>query len=437
MSIKSSVKYQSLSGKKYATAGVPTIVILNSDVKTLVTTGRTRNGTANPKWKSMVRDGLNASTPFTGTEDVVLARPIRGVIDVQARSTTHPEYSYPKHFECNGYFTSVNIPSVLGGHHSSLASLVDADAIAVRRLHKEIDRVTHQFMGGVFVGQIGQALRMVLKPAKTLRSSMASYFTTLKKRGSGVKPAARRKILSDTYLEYTFGWQPLLSDCRDAAIALARLSHNVEKSKFKVRGEILKQASQSVAMAPVNLSAVNFIFNKFEVKSSKACVYYYGSLQGGLLNSDGAYSKVSNLQSLCGFDLQSFAPTAWELVPWSFVIDYFSNVGDVISAYTHNTSIVKWLSRATTLDSSTELRVIPDYQMTRVNVEQSGYPFSVWSVSLEAMTARSKATYRSVARTQSAVPFPALHFEIPGFDSMKWVNLAALALGAKPRSPYF
>lgn len=437
MGTKSTTTYLSFNGYKNAVAGIPLATVLNENVKNYLSFGRTRAGIANPNRKSQIRANVNASTPFSAFESLVEAESLEGNFLLKPRSPLHPQFNYPESYKWKGHFNGLNLPTSLTIHHSQLASVVKADAIATRRLHQEIERAQHQFQGGVFVGQLGQALRMVLSPAKALRSSMASYFTTLKKRGSGVKPQKRRKVLSDTYLEYTFGWQPLLTDCKEAAIALARLSHNIEKSKFKVFGEDVIQVSQAAAAVLLTCYFPRFAYNKYTLLAGKAQVLYYGSCQGALLNSDGAYSKANALQQLCGFDLRSFAPTAWELIPWSFAVDYFTNIGDVISAYSHNTSIVKWISRVQILSSERMIRIVPDWPATWADLQSQGYSPASWERSAEANVARLKSTYRSVDRTLSIVPFPALSFEIPGFDSMKWINLAALALGARPKSPFY
>jgi hypothetical protein len=38
------------------------------------------------------------------------------------------------------------------------------------------------------------------------------------------------------------------------------------------------------------------------------------------------------LGATLGFSWESFVPTVWELVPYSFILDYFTNIGDVLSA---------------------------------------------------------------------------------------------------------
>lgn len=43
-------------------------------------------------------------------------------------------------------------------------------------------------------------------------------------------------------------------------------------------------------------------------------------------------APVWNNLDLFGFSAKEFVPTLWELLPWSFLVDYFTNVGDILDA---------------------------------------------------------------------------------------------------------
>jgi hypothetical protein len=46
-----------------------------------------------------------------------------------------------------------------------------------------------------------------------------------------------------------------------------------------------------------------------------------------------------------GLNIQEFIPTVWELVPWSFFVDYFANIGDILECATLIRSDVSWVNR--------------------------------------------------------------------------------------------
>jgi hypothetical protein len=43
--------------------------------------------------------------------------------------------------------------------------------------------------------------------------------------------------------------------------------------------------------------------------------------------------------------LAGFVPTIWELLPLSYVADWFTNIGSTLEAYAFNTGAVSWFSK--------------------------------------------------------------------------------------------
>lgn len=96
------------------------------------------------------------------------------------------------------------------------------------------------FQGGVFVGEIRETLHQIIRPAKSIRKLINSYYTDAKHRTRKMRSGRRytpiritdaNKVLSDTWLEYSFGLSPLLQDVREGAQALARLSLDPQEYK--------------------------------------------------------------------------------------------------------------------------------------------------------------------------------------------------------------
>lgn len=62
--------------------------------------------------------------------------------------------------------------------------------------------------------------------------------------------------------------------------------------------------------------------------------------------------SVARLQGLFGFNLEEFVPTVYELMPWSFLVDYFSNLGTVIETGCASQSMIKFALKTTTFEST-------------------------------------------------------------------------------------
>lgn len=124
-----------------------------------------------------------------------------------------------------------------------------------------------------------------------------------------------RKSWANNFLEYHFGWSPLLGDIHDAVKVL-----NNPVATFNLargRGANYRQ-----------------VVEKDESPSSSVWSYrwydtYYYTQQGARVRA----ITNRNLHSLDQFGLLNPAVIAWELVPFSFVVDWFANVGNVLASF--------------------------------------------------------------------------------------------------------
>jgi len=127
--------------------------------------------------------------------------------------------------------------------------------------------------------------------------------------------------------------------------------------------------------------------------------------------------------------LNNFVPTIWELVPWSFAADYFTNIGDILSSWSLWNADLAWSNKTT---------------VTNVNIDRvSGGLNGITLAADQEIVIRSKEPGRSSSYRRSVVRgtsagslIPSLRFEIPGMSSLKWINLSALALSRKRLTPY-
>jgi len=117
-------------------------------------------------------------------------------------------------------------------------------------------------------------------------------------------------------------------------------------------------------------------------------------------------------------------PTLWEILPWSFVVDYFTNAGDVINAYSTLSSSIAWRSQV-----ARSVRT----------VTYSGRPLTLGASHGDGIDVTSDIcsfqpftiVTTSVARDpELAQDYPSLEWKIPGLG-LQWVNLAALSGAAK------
>lgn len=136
------------------------------------------------------------------------------------------------------------------------------------------------------------------------------------------KRAQKRTSFDDAWMEYRYGWTPLLSDVHEAT-KLACESSKDEGVTYSNRSSM-------------TLSVFDGEFTKSGIGPT---------LQGLTLCKQYSYARVvdscrawwsfklnSIMSGLNKYGLLNPAETAWELIPYSFVIDWFVNVGDVIGS---------------------------------------------------------------------------------------------------------
>jgi hypothetical protein len=337
-----------------------------------------------------------------------------------------------------GVFLSLNNPSLITQHFAGV-SFDKACVEAKRIVHKRLTARRRQFMGGVVAIELRKTLQMVVRPAKSLRSKLAFASRRIPRvmkllNRPGVSKQTKRKALADTYLEMTFGWQPLLSDTRDGALALARLATKdaLERQQFRAYGSEEIPGTTTFGnnyLDGYDLNSAMVFHREWRQKTSAECIIY-GKFRTRLQDSSYAKSSALRLAELAGFTFADFLPTAWEALPWSFLVDYFSNVGDVIEAFSNNIGEIAWAAEVHIQKSTEDLYTIPDSGATAAR-------YGALFDGFHAAQMHAHSTRKTVTRSPGVQTDLSqyLRFNLPG--GIQWLNIGALALGARPPKPFY
>jgi hypothetical protein len=391
----------------------------------------TVTGINNPGWRQQIKDGQNATTPRTGTKYVV----------------TIPDsfWSFRAEFDPLGphgltTWSSVGPQGNIGFTWNQTIQPPENEALIT--LYKRIRENHTKFSSMTFLGELRQAISMIKRPANTLRKGLDSYIGTLKQRSKGISKTskrgklARKKILADTWLEYSFGWTPLISDVGNAAKALA--AWNVGRDGYDERRNVISSSASATEFGlNQSLTGVlgmgtndNFPFRKIDQGSYTSMVRYKVGLTYKTAVPVGSAARLAELS---GFSLREFVPTAWELLPWSFLIDYFSNVGDVLEAFATPTDNISWICRTyrNTKVQSCTYRFIPDafVGIPEYSWQESSNGTSSWILQ-ETSFSREAVSSLSLPRLSLENPFGRNAFR-------RSLNLIGLAAGAKSLKPYY
>jgi hypothetical protein len=369
-----------------------------------------------PNWRGLIAEGKNATTYLSGTEHRVTCDPASCDYKVVPNSGASNYYRYRLYGNMMAYYlttagTDLSIPSTY---------LDVADNQARSRFYQHLAEVQSAFKGQTFLGELAESLRMIKHPAQALRKGVSEYLDRLKKVGPSKSKRARPKFVRDTWLEYSFGWKPLISDIEDATRAF--LSSRWTKPIFQMVRSTGKNGTSPV------LSSLNF-----QSAGAIAGLYLYYNLETvkeAEVKYYGIYRSVGTGPSTFrhfGFSPWEFVPTLWELIPYSFLVDYFTNIGDIVSAWSYRNIGCEWAAKGTKITNRTQIL------NARIDLTSSSYYFAYNSGSPGSSTSE----YSLKTRTSSvSIPLPDFQWEAPGLGSTKWINIAALStqLGSTRRS---
>lgn len=410
------------------------------DPKTWV---NTRDDSSNPRWRDQVKTHVSASTTISGSKRNFAYGD--GSISLTYESNYDPvlqKYGHKYRSDSTGFRDIIDYQ--FGVADASALSESKALSIANTRLLAAIRGTYRQFQGGVFLGELKETIHAIRHPAQALRSGIDAYSKAVKKRlqykrisatfGANSRRALYAKvgknradvkhqanhIVKDTWLEYVFGWKPLINDIDDAMKALA----------FKDYREYIpiygggRSTSVSSTRDDLKGYALHYIAVEWDT-SSEVGVRIKGEVMGG------PSSASQNIADRSRFGFGSWweaVPTIWELIPYSFLVDYFTNVGDVLDAVATNSANVVWLHRSIRKENKHVLRGVYDLvKQTKAALNDTGFGSQSHYLYSSASYDGYSNSSITFSRGATNVPDIGLRFEIPGASSLKWLNIAALA----------
>jgi len=220
------------------------------------------------------------------------------------------------------------------------------------------------FNAGVFLGEGREALKMIATNAtkiyKAYKAARKGNFATAAYELTGSNKTVR-KSLANNWLELQYGWLPLLKDIKGGAEFLSH--HFTTPMVFRV----VVQPKEKVTL------------NACTCGSPTSYGYMNSPLteRGRIL----ALLKEKDIVTLSG--LLDPASVAWELLPYSFVIDWFIPIGNYLQARGLaqgltgtfvTTRTTKWEARNVYGKEYRDPFNVP--VVTRYNVSNAGYRFT-------------------------------------------------------------
>lgn len=271
--------------------------------------------------------------------------------------------------------------------------------------------------GQVFLGELRETLHLIKHPLQSFRRSLDLYHNALRRRRKGSR-RHRERVVSDTWLEFQYGWGPLISDIESGVEALRRFSRTPVRFKpVRAQGKTTTLLDQQ----NFGVSVGGFGYNIEHIASFEANVRYYGAVD---LATQGLDVVTSNL----GLRFDRFVPTLWELLPYSFLADYFTNIGDIISSWSWGNFGLRWSSRGAMKNTIVKRSTSSPFLF---GIGPGTYNWT------GREPGKSHSEHRVIVRTTYGGNFiPDFRLEIPGMSSTKWLNIAALLDARRSLRPF-
>lgn len=295
------------------------------------------------------------------------------------------------------------------------SSLSRANNAAMSKFAQRCYQAAHQLQSGVVVGELAKTISMVRNPARGLYGGVGRYLNDVMKQRLGNKYASKPQkvldIVSNMWLEYSYGWRPLISDVKNGAKALSSVM-TYRPPRVRVSASATDSSNDPGSGPRTSNEGAGRVVSYRRHQSSESSVRYSGSIQ---LKVDGTGAALQ----AAGLDLPSFLPTLWELIPYSFLADYFTNIGDIVYSFANPISLLSWCEKGTMIRSTCEVDV------TGCTCPPNGqHAFEV----VQKKTASGGISVKQVTRAPyNGTLIPSFQFQLPGFG-LKWLNMAALAV---------
>lgn len=371
-----------------------TVATFNSLDRTLVSTF---NGVNNPSWWLQVRYGQNATTDASGTRSRLIVTPYQGflsygtpgnITDVSEEGCVHA-----------GLVTEAPTLASFPGLYDSVRN-----AVLVKFLLR-CKSEQRKLQGQVVLGELRKTIQLIRNPLKAFESATRAYAEAVRGRSRGLSPRLIPKMLASEYLSYTYGVIPILHDIKGAYEACIRLRDLPNLVKVRAVHVEERQASSSAS----NASFYSVSHHREAVDYIRVTSKIVGAVK---VQSVG---PVPPLMEVSGFTLRDFIPSVYELIPYSFLVDYVTNVGDVLNALSFAQADLAWHSWSTVTSAYNRVSLSPRKPTSFLGQPILGYSF------IPCIAELSRKDY---SRSGAPLGLPSLAFKLPSYGAK--VNTAFL-----------
>lgn len=310
----------------------------------------TFEGTKNPHWRAQVRSVSDATTPASGRRMSVRVKKHAQVVEFYGRPLVAGED--PRSLWRKTY-VSADFPfasSIRINATPFQISTASAENQAISRLYSVLQSFTQSLQAGEDIGEWKQTRNAIRKPLAPMQQLLTRTLDKHSKALSRYRdPRGMAKAMADTYLEWAFGWTPLANSLGEAMVALQNRKEFVRYHPFSAVGKSESNGAVIGGQVGHGGAQCDIVGHASDIAS----VRYQGVWEARV------DIPQRSVRQVLGLNLKNFIPTVWNLIPYSFLIDYFTNVGDFMNITAVPWGGVRWCCKTTRTTCHSKLGVRP------------------------------------------------------------------------------
>jgi hypothetical protein len=198
--------------------------------------------------------------------------------------------------------------------------------------------------GGEIFTELGKTVAMLRHPFRSA-GKLAQEMFQFKRQRMRKRLRTAAQAASDAWLEYRYGWRPLVLD----TATIIEKAHTVMDSPAK-RGLVARSSVGDRVDSTSHYTDLDGGYGrKFKGTISLSQDI---RVSAGVRYNVASQTTGENLSSLFGTRPRDVPGLIWDLIPYSFVVDWFVDVGGWLEAVTPNPAITVGQSWVTTVKKS-------------------------------------------------------------------------------------
>lgn len=275
-----------------------------------------------PNWRKLRDSGVLVCNPANSFKEQFAAKTLFGFKCQFTRAGYPTSYYTLKNYQSNMWrptsaqWASDTRDSALGAYLARKeAGFGGVSSNAISQAHTDVSADLAQGIASLLVtfGEAGKTRDMLLKAIDYLRRPMRDVWKI------GRKMTGKQRVdkANEWWLEGRYGWRPFIYD----------VMSNIDAQQTEARSRLTKKGSIPVWESSERLAIATYGWNGLITK-----VWLDVLCQGVVSVGQTGDFRAGVLNGLRKFGAYDLVGAGWDLIPYSFVVDWFCNVGAAAGA---------------------------------------------------------------------------------------------------------